>query len=591
MAHASITLPKSGFAFTSNLVSAVYNINRPVIPAEWMAGSNAGALSGVSLNSTSRISIFQLTISIPAGGDLDADFETGGTWILSYAGFQARLVLGTDTTADSSGTSYFYSTSSLTATTLIWRTIWEKMQADHANGGLTEDPVLTLWDRQGDDPVPAPPPLTFSSEQTISTPASAFSRNSARFAIIPATPRPQLNAAFAPSGEDRYLEQFLVRRDRDGILIHLDNDGAGSLSANPTYAFSDDFLTKGHIDITVYAEGSTSSFNAKLRLDTATILDRGDVDEPYRIDWPTGTKEAIEIYAITDHMNSWSANQRFSAEIKFGIIGSAVTVLPDASAPTSIAVNPVPNGGEGSSVVLGATLSGGVYDELEYRWSVFDGSTNVTSTVLDDHEIATPTFTRPSVSANKDYTIGVRVNAKGTGTKAKSGTSAPVTSLSVTTTVINLVAVSPPNVQMTLDGTVFTDGASINGNEGDISALSVELSGGTYDTIAYIWEVKKLNETALLQAVHRAKDYPWQRPAVHGSNEIVTVSVEISVNGNGTTARPGNVRTQRVAHNTTIFNVADEGIFYGRKKIKNVYYGEKKIVAIYYGEKEVATFN
>ena len=590
MAHLSITLPKSGFAFTTNLVSAVYNTNRPVIPAEWMAGSNAGALSSFQINSSSRISIHIMDFTIPTGGELVSSFKTGGTFILSYAGFQARLVINTDATADSLGPTYTYSTSSLTATTLKWRTIWEKMQADNTAGGLTEDPVLTFWDRRGDDPVPGPPPLTFSSEQTISTPASAFERNSARFAIIPATPRPQLDAAFAPSGENRYLEQFLVRRDRDGILIHLDNDGAGSLSANPKYAFSNDFLTKGHIDITVSAEGSTTSFNSKLRLDTATILDRGDVDEPYRIDWPTGTKEAIEIYAITEHMNSWSSTTRFSAEIKFGIIGSA-TVLPDAVAPTSITVKPIPNGGEGSTVVLGAIISGGVYDELEYRWSVFDGSTNVTSTVLDDHEIATPTFTRPSVSANKDYTIGVRVNAKGTGTIAKSGTSAPVTSLSVTATVINLVAVSPPNVQMTLDGTVFTDGASINGNEGDISALSVELSGGTYDTIAYIWEVKKLNETALLQAVHRAKDYSWQRPAVHGSNEIVTVSVEISVNGNGTTARPGNVRTQRVAHNTTIFNIADEGIFYGRKKIKNVYYGEKKITAIYYGEKEVATFS
>ena len=586
MAHLSITLPKEGFGNTSTIASMVYNTNRPVIPAAWMADGQVGEFGNLQITSTGREGTTDFAFTV-LSGDLISGWEQSGYIFLTYRGLKVALDIGTAVVPDTVGGTYRYALGVRTEIFYQVRTMFERMVADKAAGGLTEDPILTLWDEQGDNPVPDEP-LSFSSEQTITVPASGWDVNSARYAAISPTPRPQFDAAFTPSGEDRFHEQFIIRRDRTGIILFVGDSESGTSSA--AVALNQDFLTKGRIEVTVRQEGST--FEQTLNLDptTATILDRGAIDEPYRMDWGDGTPEAVRMAGFVTNVNVRGSSARFVTTVKLGILGAAA-VLPDASAPTSIAVNPVPNGGEGSSVVLGATLSGGVYDELEYRWSVFDGSTNVTSTVLDDHEIATPTFTRPSVSANKNFTIGVRVNAKGTGTKAKSGTSAPVTSLSVTTTVINLVAVSPPNVQMTLDGTVFTDGASINGNEGDISALGVELTGGTYDTIAYIWEVKKLNETALLQAVHRAKDYPWQRPAVHGSNEIVTVSVEISVNGNGTTARPGNVRTQRVAHNTTIFNVADEGIFYGRKKIKNVYYGEKKIVAIYYGEKEVATFN
>ena len=715
MAHLSITLPKSGFAFTSNLVSTVYNIGRPVIPAEWMAGSNAGALSGVSLNSTTRRAIFVITITIPTGGDLDSDFETGGTWILSYAGFVARIGIGTDVTADNLGTSYTYSITSLTATNLSWRTLWEKLQADNTDGGLTEDPVLTLWDGQGNDPFP-PEVVPISDEQTISTIASAFSRNSARFAIIPATPRPQFNAVFAPSGEDRFLEQFLIRSDRDGILIHLASDANAAASTNPALAFNADFLAKGHIEIVMRAEGSSASHTAKIRLDTATILDRGAIDEPYRIDWASGTREAIQLYSLVNWITAWQSAQRFSADLKFGFLatteatvtaptwespalkvtdtdGNTITeategttvqlhplvsggvydvatfrwryrigsgswvlitnnqdnpsewVLPDVSADTAITlqcradftgdgtkveasagrkrlsaqtiaftikdtvalpdavaptptVTAIPDGNEGTTHTLGVTPSGGTYDSLEYLWFVYEGSSlsgvDIASTVLDDATSATPLFTRPSVSSNTDYTIGCRITAKGTGTNAKSGTSDAETSAGVTTTVNNvpLPAASAPSIQMTLDGTVFTDGASINGDEGATSALSLEVTGGRYDVIAYIWEVKKLGESELLQPVHRAKDFAWQRPAVHGRNEIVTVSCEVSVNGNGTTAKSGVVQTASVSHNTTIINVADEGIFIlGHEKTTHVYSGDKEIKKIYQGDTLIETFS
>ena len=957
MAHASIPLPKAGWAFSTDIVSSVYNTNRPIVPAAWMAGDSDGQLSGIQINSTSRIAIQQMTISIPVGGDLISSFETGGTWILSYAGFQARIAINVDSSPDALGSQYFYSTSSLTATSLKWRTIWEKLKADNDNGGLTEDPVLTLWDRQGDDPVPAEV-VTITDEQTISTPASAFSRNTARFAIVPATPRPQFNAVFAPSGADRFLEQFLIRQDRDGLLIHLGDDANAALSASPGLAYNQDFLDSGHIEITLQAEGSTAAHTAKVRLDTAVILDRGAIDEPYRIDWPTGTVEAIEIYSLVSWVLAWQNQQRFSADLKFGLIAGALkaavaptltiatqiptganaaistdyeaqtirlattladgtydrvtsvweystnptdasptwtqittltdaatptdwvlplvdadtaikvrctvtahgdgtnasdgssaevsavadftianrasavvapnwdspalkvttaegatitsategetvqlhplysggtydtvairwryrigsgawvviaaaspdvpfewtlpevtgdtairincradfnsdgtkvdpgaarkrpsqqnidftvndtVVLPDAAAPTSLLISGAADGDEGTTVQIFALIAGGEYDDISYEWFVYEGDslsgTNIASTVLDDAAAVTPTFTRPTVDADTNYTIAVEVTVTGDGTTAKANTSDSKTSASATMTVIDttlaavaptsavvnsvadgfegrsvkigvtisggsydtieyawkvhkagagntitganlastvlddptiaaptftrpavnantsysidviitvrgtgtiakagtsalidanawftgvfvLPAVSPPNIQMTLDGTVFTDGASINGDEGTTSNLSVDLSGGTYDTIAYIWEVKKLGQNALLQPAHRGKDFAWQRPAVHGRNEIVTVSVEISVNGNGTNAKAGNVRTQSLFHNTTIFNLVDDGIFIlGHEKTTHVYSGDKEIKKIYQGDTLIETFS
>ena len=716
MAHVSITLPKAGFAFTSNLVSAVYNLGRPVVPAEWMAGTDPGSLSSFQINSSTRIALHIMSFTIPSGGELISSFKTGGTFILSYAGFQARVAIGVDASADSLGTTYTYSTSALTDTSLKWRTIFEKLQADNTDGGLTEDPVLTLWDRQGDNPVPTEV-VPVSDEQTISTIASAFSRNSARYAVIPATPRPQFNAVFAPSGTDRFLEQFLIRRDRDGLLIHLADDANAALSASPGLPFSDDFLTKGHIEMTFQAEGTIAApKTATVRLDTATILDRGDIDEPYRIDFPTGTREAIELFSLVNWMNSWNANQRFSAELKFGLLsviepvvtaptwdspslkvtdtnGNTITeategttvqlhplvsggtydvatfrwryrvgsgswtlianntdnptewVLPDRSADTAITfqcradftgdgtkveasagrkrlsvqtiaftikdtvalpdavaptptVTAIPNGNEGTTHTLGVTPSGGTYDSLAYLWFVYQGDSlsgvNIASTVLDDATIAAPVFTRPSVSSATNYTIGCRITATGTGVNAKSGTSDAHTSVGVTTAVNNIVlpAAAAPSIQMTLDGAVFTDGASINGDEGATSNLSLEITGGRYDVIAYIWEVKKLNQSKLLQAVHRNKDYAWQRPSVHGRNEIVTVSCEVSVNGNGTNVKAGIVQTVSVSHNTTIFNVADDGIFVlGHEKVTGVYNKSIKFKNIYSGGTKIADFS
>ena len=89
--------------------------------------------------------------------------------------------------------------------------------------------------------------------------------------------------------------------------------------------------------------------------------------------------------------------------------------LPVADAP-AVSINNIATGQEGTTVQLGALLTGGTYDSITYAWTVAEGT-------LNDATIATPTWTRPTVTATKNISIGLSITANGTGTNARSGTS------------------------------------------------------------------------------------------------------------------------------------------------------------------------
>ena len=91
------------------------------------------------------------------------------------------------------------------------------------------------------------------------------------------------------------------------------------------------------------------------------------------------------------------------------------TVLADAVAPT-VTINAVAEGNEGTNVRLRATISGGLYDSIFYVWTVGGGT-------LDQRFPATPTWTRPAVTADGTSNINLEIHVAGTGTRAASGTS------------------------------------------------------------------------------------------------------------------------------------------------------------------------
>ena len=208
------------------------------------------------------------------------------------------------------------------------------------------------------------------------------------------------------------------------------------------------------------------------------------------------------------------------------------TTLPAAAAP-SISINAVPAGDENTSVTLGATLSGGTYDGTpEYAWSVSGGA-------LNDSTLAAPTWTRPAVSADGDYTVSLVVTVRGAGTNAQNGGSATANAsrdARVRDVPAQLPAAAAPTV---------TINAIPAGDENTGVQLSATLSGGAYDgAVEYDWDVSggALNDDASATPT-------WTRPSVT-SNTDVTVSLTITARGAGTVARNGTSDTANAADRT-----------------------------------------
>ena len=111
---------------------------------------------------------------------------------------------------------------------------------------------------------------------------------------------------------------------------------------------------------------------------------------------------------------------------------SVTGTLPTAAAP-AVAIDPVSSGNEGTSVTLGATVTGGTYDALTYAWTVSSGT-------LDDATAAAPTWRRPLVNADSNVSISLTVSATGTGTVARANTSDTAMATDVTTLVSNVAA-------------------------------------------------------------------------------------------------------------------------------------------------------
>ena len=212
--------------------------------------------------------------------------------------------------------------------------------------------------------------------------------------------------------------------------------------------------------------------------------------------------------------------------------------LPVAAAP-SVSINAIPAGNEGTAVQLGATLNGGTYDSaVEYAWTVTGGT-------LNDPGAATPTWTRPSVASNTNYTVRLTVTARGTGTTARNGSS-DTANTSRSAQVRNVVAVLPVAVAPSVS--IDTIPA---GNENTTVQLAATLNGGTYDgAVDYAWTVTggTLDDPA-------AATPTWTRPSVT-SNTNFTVRLTVTARGAGTVARSGSSDTANATFSALVRNVA-----------------------------------
>ena len=197
-------------------------------------------------------------------------------------------------------------------------------------------------------------------------------------------------------------------------------------------------------------------------------------------------------------------------------------LAPNAEAPT-VAIDAISNHNEGSTVTLGATLTGGTYDTVDYLWSIDSGGGSI-----DDPTAETPVYTDPDVSFNTSVTLRLTITANGTGTNAADGTSdtASDTEQFAVFFVADIPDATAPTVAIAPIGTV---------EESTTQSLTATLTGGTYDALAYLWEVVSgvgsISNSTSASATYNA-------PAVT-SDESVQVRLTVTASGTGTNAADG----------------------------------------------------
>ena len=113
-----------------------------------------------------------------------------------------------------------------------------------------------------------------------------------------------------------------------------------------------------------------------------------------------------------------------------------------ASAP-SISINNIVRMNEEETEDFTVTLSGGVYDNLSYAWTVESGGGSISGTG------ATATYTAPAVTEDTNAEIKCTVTATGTGTRAENGTSDTAEATEIFT-IVNVPEPMLPNPPLNL---------------------------------------------------------------------------------------------------------------------------------------------
>ena len=291
MASVELTLGKAHLSRTGAFI-AVWSGGTATIPSALMAGDSDGTLLSLTITSTASRTA-NITISFVTSGndDLTGTMETMGTIDFAYGDTSFRFILS----AAGQGETVFGDTAAPYSWTLVGvseldihnraRWVLEAMDADGVAGTYQHDLVVTMWDGQGDSPFPAEPTITYEAEQTFNTPGADFNINSGRWAAIPSTPRPAFNAPFKPDSDDKFLEQFVMRKDREGIILFVAGDANAARTNTPPEPLSTAFIERGEVEITLGGRSVTLPMNGPDVLDPRNPNQAPDTTEFYRVDF------------------------------------------------------------------------------------------------------------------------------------------------------------------------------------------------------------------------------------------------------------------------------------------------------------------
>ena len=229
-------------------------------------------------------------------------------------------------------------------------------------------------------------------------------------------------------------------------------------------------------------------------------------------------------------------------------LSAHVLDLPAVAAPT-VAINAIPPGIEGTVVEVGATVTGGRYDTIEYEWFFDAGGTY---NPADE----SPAWQRPYTSGETiSRVVRLTVTVRGDGTDTQDGSSATVGPIQTIAQVVGEGRTVPDPVE-----TVPASAPSVtidnvpNGREGTAVELSATLRGGVYDdSPSYAWSVPAGKGT--LANADRARP-TWTRPQVDEDEEI-EISLTVTVSGRGLRADTGSSARDTATRTATVTETPD----------------------------------
>ena len=158
--------------------------------------------------------------------------------------------------------------------------------------------------------------------------------------------------------------------------------------------------------------------------------DGGGTFDNNRIASPVWTRPRVSgrtnvniICAVTANGTGDFATRGTSVITSGRTTGVVLNNAPNASAGTAtVAINPIPDGGGGDTVRLGAVITKGtgVYDTVAYAWTVSGGT-------LNDATSATPVWTRPTTDVSIEPMVSLTVTFGGADNTADSGSTFTIT--------------------------------------------------------------------------------------------------------------------------------------------------------------------
>ena len=243
-----------------------------------------------------------------------------------------------------------------------------------------------------------------------------------------------------------------------------------------------------------------------------------------------------------------SASASHSATVK--------NVLNAATPPDTVIIDVVNlvTQDAGHVVKLTATLSGGVYDGVEYQWRVKNNSytpqIDQSDTALDGTDLASPTLTYPaphSSVASGEIEIELSVSTTGDGTLAEADSASSVVSATpVNVTVWHPVAL-PDWASPTPLGILDRDDVHLASAQEDstVSLYAIRKAGtGRFDDVEVDWEwshaVDGMGERVWINLDDEVDNDPfvWVLPQFDADQPII-VRARYKVLGLGTEARDG----------------------------------------------------